>query len=302
MFTLAHLSDPHLAPLPAPRWSELIGKRVTGYINWQRRRRFIHDPTVLAKIVADMRAQAPGHIAVTGDLTNIALPEEFMRGRTWLASLGAPPDVTVIPGNHDAYVRAAAAEPERCWGEYMRGDDPRLRGDERQSGGFPFVRRRGPLALVGLSTALPTAPFMATGRLGGAQLKRLGETLVALAREKVFRVVLIHHPPVSQAKRHKLLTDAAEFLRVIATHGAELVLHGHDHLHMLNWLSGPNGARVPAVGVPSASAAWGMSKDAAAYNLYAIDGAPGAWTCELISRGVGRDGTVMQQRRAILLG
>ena len=76
MFTLAHLSDPHLAPLPAPRWRELIGKRVTGYINWQRRRRFIHDADVLAKIVADLKAQAPDHIAVTGDLTNIALPKK----------------------------------------------------------------------------------------------------------------------------------------------------------------------------------------------------------------------------------
>jgi 3',5'-cyclic AMP phosphodiesterase CpdA len=293
-FLLAHLSDPHLAPLPAPRWSELIGKRVTGYINWQRRRRFIHDPAVLAKIVADLKAQAPGTIAVTGDLSNIALPEEFGRGRAWLASLGAPSDVTVIPGNHDAYVRAAAAEPERHWGDHMRGDDG--------ASGFPFVRRRGPLALIGLSSALPTAPFMATGRLGEAQRTRLAETLVALAPEKVFRVVLIHHPPVSQAKRHKRLTDAAQFLRVIGTHGAELVLHGHDHLHMINWLDGPNETRVPAVGVPSASAAWGMSKDAAAYNLYAIDGAPGAWTCEMTSRGVGSAGTVMQQRRLKLFG
>ena len=74
--------------------------------------------------------------------------------------------------------------------------------------GFPYLRRRGPLALIGLSTAVPTPPFMATGRLGEAQLARLAETLVALAREKLFRVVLIHHPPVSEAKRHKRLTDA----------------------------------------------------------------------------------------------
>ena len=73
MFTLAHLSDPHLAPLPEPRWSELIGKRVTGYINWQRKRRFIHDPAALAAIVADIKAQTPDHIAVTGDIANIAL-------------------------------------------------------------------------------------------------------------------------------------------------------------------------------------------------------------------------------------
>ena len=38
-FLLAHLSDPHLAPLPKPHWSQLLNKRVTGYINWQRKRR-----------------------------------------------------------------------------------------------------------------------------------------------------------------------------------------------------------------------------------------------------------------------
>ena len=293
-FTLAHLSDPHLAPLPKPRLSELIGKRVTGYINWQRRRRFIHDADVLKKIVTDLKAQAADHIVVTGDLTNIALPAEFAHGREWLQSLGTPTDVTVIPGNHDAYVRAATAEPERCWGDFMRGDDG--------AGKFPFVGRRGPLALIGLSTAVPTPVFMATGRLGEPQLTRLGETLAALARENVFRVVLIHHPPVSEAKRHKRLVDAAGFLHVIGQHGAELVLHGHDHLHMLNWLAGPKGTRVPAVGVPSASAAWATSKNAAAYNFYTIGGSPGAWSCEMISRGISSAGAVEQQRRLKLLG
>lgn len=294
MFSVAHLSDPHLAPLPVPRFVELIGKRMTGYINWQRRRRFIHDPAVLAKIVADLKAQAPSHIAVTGDLCNIALPEEFARGRHWLDRLGSSKDVTLVPGNHDIYVCGAAALAQHTWDAHMCNDDG--------TSGFPFMRRRGPLALIGLSTAVPTAPLMATGRLGHAQLARLAELLAATANEKVFRVVLIHHPPVSEARRHKLLTDAAEFLRVIGAHGAELVLHGHDHLHMINWLSGPNGARVPAVGVPSASAAPGMSKDAAAYNLYAIDGAPGAWTCELISRGIGSAGAVIQRRRLKILG
>jgi 3',5'-cyclic AMP phosphodiesterase CpdA len=142
---------------------------------------------------------------------------------------------------------------------------------------------------------------MATGWLGDAQLGRLGAMLDALAGEKVFRVVLIHHPPVSQSGRHKRLIDAAQFLRVIATQGAELVLHGHDHVHMLNWLSGPDGARVPAVGVPSASAAPGMSTDAAAYNLYAVGGAPGAWTCEMISRGMSRADEVMELNRMKLL-
>jgi len=294
MFTLAHLSDPHLAPLPAPRWRELIGKRATGYINWQRRRRFIHDPTVLAKIIADLKAQAPGHIAVTGDIANIALPEEFTRGRAWLEGLGSPTDVSLVPGNHDAYVPEAGVLADRAWRPFMSEDD--------DTAGFPYARRRGLLGLIGVSTGVPSPPFFATGLIGNEQLAALALTLDELKAEKLFRVVLIHHPPVSQAARHKRLIDAHILLHVIAEHGAELLLHGHDHLHMINWLDGPNGTRVPAVGVPSASAAWGMSKDAAAYNLYAIDGAPGAWSCEMTSRGIGAAGTVMQQRRLKLFG
>ena len=294
MFALAHLSDPHLAPLPEPRWSELIGKRVTGYINWQRNRRYIHDTAALAAIVADVKAQAPDHIAVTGDIANIALTAEFSRGRDWLENLSSAHDVTFVPGNHDIYVREAASFAARHWGAYMCDDDG--------IGGFPFVRRRGNIVLIGLSTGVPTAPFLATGWLGTKQLAELAATLNKLKNENLFRVVLIHHPPVSEAARHKRLLDAPVLKRVIAAHGADLLLHGHDHLHMINWLKGPNGTRVPAVGVPSASAAFGSDKDAAAYNLYRIDGTRGAWKCELISRGLASSGEVAQQKRFMLIG
>jgi 3',5'-cyclic AMP phosphodiesterase CpdA len=294
MFILAHLSDPHLAPLPAARWSELVGKRVTGYINWQRKRRFVHDSDTLAAIVADIKRQAPNHIAVTGDIANIALAAEFPRGRNWLDGLGSARDVTFVPGNHDIYVREAIKFAGRQWGAYM--------SDDGAAGGFPFVRHRGNVALIGLSTGAPTAPFLATGWLGANQLAELAAVLNKLKREDAFRVVLIHHPPVTAASRHKRLLDAPVFKRVIAAHGADLVLHGHDHVHMINWLDGPNGARVPAVGVPSASARRGIDKDPAAYNLYQIDGARGAWRCELISRGLDSSGEVVQQKRVMLAG
>jgi 3',5'-cyclic AMP phosphodiesterase CpdA len=292
MFTLAHLSDPHLAPLPEPRWSELVGKRVTGYINWQRKRRFIHDPAVLAAIVQDLKAQRPDHVAVTGDIANIALPQEFTRGRDWLESLGAARDVSFVPGNHDVYVPSAAEYVTRQWDAFV--------SDDTGAGGFPYVRRRGPLALIGLTTGVPTAPFLATGRLGGKQLAALAAILNEFKNENLFRVLMIHHPPVTQSARHKRLLDAAALLRVIAAHGADLLIHGHDHVHMLNWLDGPNGTKVPAVGVPSASAVPGSDKDNAAYHLYRIDGARGAWTCELVSRALGANGVVSEQKRMML--
>jgi 3',5'-cyclic AMP phosphodiesterase CpdA len=293
-FTLAHLSDPHLAPLPKPRLAELIGKRVTGYINWRRHRRFVHDPHVLEKLVADVKAHAPDHIAVTGDIANIALPAEFTRGREWLESLGAPRDVSYVLGNHDVYVRDAVPYVARQWGAYMTGDDG--------VAGFPYLRRRGSLALIGLSTGVPTAPFLATGLLGTKQLAALAALLDGLKRENLFRVLMIHHPPVSVAAGYKLLLDAAALRRVIADRGADLVIHGHDHVQMLARLDGPDGVKIPAVGVPSASAIPGQDSDGAAYHLYRIDGAPGAWTCELIARRLTGAGEVKEQKRFRLVG
>ena len=296
MFVLAHLSDPHLGPLLAPRLRELLGKRATGFINWRRKRHRIHRGDVLARIVADLKAQAPDHIAVTGDLVNISLPGEYPPALAWLASLGPPHGVTLVPGNHDIYVREAARLAQLHWSDYMRGDDSAMTA-------FPFLRRRGPLALIGLSTAVPTAPFMATGRLGGGQLARLAETLDRCAREGLFRVVMIHHPPISTpARRLKRLVDGPDFCAVLARHGAELVIHGHDHARSLIELKGPRGP-IPVVGVPSASEAPPGEHDRAGYNLYVVEGEAGAWRCEAISRGLsaGGDG-VAEVKRTELAG
>ena len=293
MYTLAHLSDPHLGPLPRPRFSELAGKRAIGFLNWHRGRKRVHRSHVLDSIVADLKAQSPDHVALTGDLLNLSLEGEFNASRSWLDALGPGHDVSFVPGNHDAYVRRATGHSEKHWSDYMRGDAPVPEH-------FPFLRRRGPLAVIGLSSAVPTGPFMATGRLGEGQLERLAAMLAGLAGENVFRVVLLHHPPRSKpSRRFKRLLDGPALREILKTHGAELVLHGHDHEHAVVLLDGPK-RRIPAVGVPSASAASG-DKDLAAYNLYRIEQANGAWRCEAVTRGLrpGRDGIGEIARRML---
>lgn len=291
MFTLAHLSDPHLAPLPRPDPLELLSKRGLGYINWLRKRRLIHRADMLEAVVADLKGRAPDHVAVTGDLVNLSLTNEFAPARAFLERLGLPSDVTLVPGNHDAYVQAAIGFALRDWGDYMRGDS----GEH-----FPFVRRRGPLALIGLSTSLPTLPLAATGRLHGDQLARLGEVLDRLGREGAFRVVLIHHPPVEGANRFRRLTDAAALRELLRKRGAELVLHGHHHEASLVWLAGPWSA-IPCIGVPSASGAPDRRHDEpAGYNLYEIEGAPGSWRCTLVARG-WNDGGIGEIGRQVLI-
>ena len=286
MFVLAHLSDPHLGPLPPPRISELASKRLLGFVNWHLRRRRQHRFDVLAALVEDMKAAAPDHIAVTGDLVNIALPAEYEAARTWLESVGPPDRVSLVPGNHDIYVHATSGHARSLWDEYMRGDTGAV---PKAPLHFPFVRRRGPVALIGISTALPTFPLLATGKVGAEQIEGLAHSLAQLKHEGLYRVVLIHHPPAGKEHWQKRLVDAAAVRRALREHGADLVLHGHHHLHAIEWIDGPSG-RIPVVGVPSASVAHGSEDDPAAYHLFYVDGAPGAWRCELIMRGLAADG------------
>lgn len=293
-FLLAHLSDPHLAPLPPARLSELISKRITGFIHWRRRRAAMHRPEVLARIVEDLKAQKPDHIAVTGDLVNLALPGEYAPARAWLDALGSPADVTLVPGNHDAYVRSGVAASLAHWRDYMCGD-----AATAVPPSFPFLRRRGPLALIGVSTSVPSLLFFATGRVGADQLQRLEKMLDDAARDGLYRVVLIHHPLTSKASQyHKRLTDGPRLRAVLARHGAELVIHGHNHRRQIVWLDGPNG-RIPAIGVPSASEAPPGKHDPAGYNLYRIDGSRDAWRCEVITRGIVGDDVAELERKML---
>lgn len=296
-FLLAHLSDPHLAPLPQPRLAELIGKRATGLINWRRKRAAIHRPEVLARIVADLKAQQADHIAVTGDLINLALPGEYAPARAWLDALGSPADVTLVPGNHDAYVRSGVAASLTHWSDFMCGDEataiPRS---------FPFLRRRGPLALIGVSTSVPSLPLLAIGRVGAGQLRRLQRMLEDCGRDGFYRVVLIHHPPTSRRSHYlKRLVDGRRLREVLARHGAELVIHGHNHRRQIVWIDGPSG-RIPAIGVPSASEAPPGKHDPAGYNLYRIEGKRGAWRCEVIMRGIAGDDVIELDRTILASG
>lgn len=282
-FTLAHLSDPHLSPLPEPAWHELIGKRLTGYINWRRKRSAIHSPEVLQALVADLKAQQKDHIAVTGDFANLALPKEFENAHAFLKSLGGPSTVTAIPGNHDAYVASQRNGLANACADYMHGD-----GEELTS--FPFVRRRGPIALIALSSAVPTPPFIAQGTLGPVQCAKLGDILEKLGREHVFRTVLVHHPLWSEPRDwYKRLTDSDALREVLRRHGAELILHGHDHKQERTPIDGPDGI-ISNIGVPSASSVFDDKHEGAAYNLYRIARVRDAWQIEMITRGLTTPG------------
>ena len=298
MFLLAHLTDPHLGPLPVVRKRDLASKRLFGYVNWRRNRAHAFDKEVLAALIEDMRAHRPDHVAVTGDLVNLALSEEFVAAHDWLKSLGDPRDVTVIPGNHDAYVPGALNELIRIWRHFMSDDD-----ETGEFARFPFVRRRGPVALIGMSTAVATLPLMATGHIGTDQATALGQHLSALGDEGLFRVVLIHHPPIGGIKDwQRRLVGAGLFRAEIAKHGAELVLHGHNHRTLVARLAGAKSG-VPVVGGAAASIAPNSHRSGGSYNLFRIEEAGGSFRCTMTERGVRHlGGKVETLSEQVLLG
>jgi 3',5'-cyclic AMP phosphodiesterase CpdA len=264
LFTLAHLSDPHLGPIPAPLWRDLLNKRLTGYLNWRRKRQFIHNMDVLDALLADLAARKPAHISCTGDLLNIGLASECDKALSVMARLGAPEDVSLVPGNHDAYVADSLRTFIEHFSPYMTSDTGRFEG-------FPFVRLRGPIALIGLSSGVPTLPFSARGTLGREQRQRLEQILRFLGTQQLARVIMIHHPPhEGGAGFGRGLTDAIGFESALEREGAELVIHGHNHVTSVAHLQGPKG-KIPVVGVPSASASGGTPSHQAGYHLFDFD-------------------------------
>lgn len=294
-FTLAHLSDVHLSPLPPVALRHWNLKRLLGWLNWQHRRRHVYSHDVLDRLVEDLRAQAPDHIAVTGDLANLGLPVEHETALAWLGTLGTPEHVTAIPGNHDIYSGIGADPGTGRWLAHMSANSAAADHAIAEALGteatFPFVRRFGKIAIIALNSAVPTRPFYAIGRLGPDQLRGLASILDRLGAEGMMRVVLIHHPPLPglSKKRHDL-QDADALADVLTRHGAELVLHGHEHREMLAWHPTPNGG-IPIVGVPSASLAIPYKDEPLArYNLYRLLPDAHRPRIELIARGLAEPG------------
>lgn len=301
--TIAHVTDVHLGPIAGFTLRHWNAKRALGYFNWVRKRRHAHLRSVLDRIVADLLAQHPDHIAVGGDLCNIGLPQEHIAALAWLESLGPARSVSVVPGNHDIYCRLRIGDPGvKHWTRFMTSDAGGVKL-VRPPSPFPYARVIGNVALIGVNSAEPTPPGMAWGRVGHGQRARLAATLDRAREAGLFRLVMIHHPPLpGQASAGRALKDAAQMQDLLAGHGAELVIHGHNHSNMLAWVEGSAGA-IPVVGTPSGSLGRAHGHEPLGrYNLFRIGGQAGAWSIEFIGRGLVEPGAppIEIERRLLL--
>jgi 3',5'-cyclic AMP phosphodiesterase CpdA len=278
-FTLAHLSDPHL---PNLRISHVMrnfsGKRVIGGFSWFLNRRRRHFQNVADAVQSSIMASGVDHVALTGDIVNIAAWSEFTAAAAWMERFGPPDHLSFVPGNHDAYVRVRWSEGLNAFAPWMRPDRNDPMADASH---FPYVRMRRNVALIGLNSGSPQGYRKASGTLGEAQLRDLGNILGLLGQQGFYRIVMIHHPPLPGMNTpRKALTDAAQLQSVLREGGCNLVLHGHNHCSMMAWLNTKTGA-VPIIGAPSASINGDARHEAAGWNHFHIRRAQGLWTTEM---------------------
>lgn len=293
---LAHLSDLHLTSPAGLTLRDAAGKRALGWLSWRLRRRGRYRLEVVDLLLEDLARASADHVVVTGDLTHLGLASELAEAGAWLPRLGRPEAVTVIPGNHDVYVaRDVGAEPPASWAPYHRSDEGET--------GFPLLRVREPIALVGLSSAAPTRNLDATGALGAAQIEAAGRRLRETGGRGLFRVVALHHPPLEgTVSWRRRLVDAGLFRETVAEAGAELVLHGHAHRTCRGRLPTRDGEAV-VIGARSGSSLSSSAESRAQYHLYDLEPGPEGWSLEVLARGLDAAGrgfeTIWSERHAI---
>ena len=149
---------------------------------------------------------------------------------------------------------------------------------------FPTLRVRGQFALIGVCTAHPSSPHLAIGSIGDPQLKKLETILKQTAGQRLFRIMSIHHPPISGiVGRRKRLTDAPALRKLLARYGTELILHGHVHKTAYNTLNTPAGL-IPVVGAPSASSSGRTHEHRPLYYVCKIIPSGDGWNVNVAER------------------
>ena len=274
---LAHFSDLHILDLEGVGPLRFLNKRLSGYANLRFKRSHAHRASYVRAVAREIRRRNVDHVAITGDLTNLALETEFVAVQRLLdEELGLSPDqVSIVPGNHDLYTRGSSSTRRfaTAFARYLVSDLPELAID-LPAGPYPCVKLRGDAAIIGLTSAVPRPPMVAAGVLGTPQLEALARVLAHPEVQKRTPVILLHHPAHNPPSKVKTmlegLHDAALLWTTLDELPQGLVLHGHLHRRVERSLPTKRGA-LRAVGATSASLEHEGAARMAGFNLYEID-------------------------------
>lgn len=276
---IAHFSDLHVLAIDGVPNTRFLNKRFTGLVNLKVKREHKHRPGHVLAVARAVEEAKVDHVVITGDLTNLALEQEFEAVvKLLVKDVGFDPkDVTIVPGNHDLYTRGAmkAQRFSKYFAAFLESDLPELAVDI-DLGRFPVVKLRGPLAIIGLSSAVPRPPLVASGELGQKQIDALARILQHDEVKKRTPVLAFHHPIHNPPSKLKTLVeglvDADDLGEALATVPKGLLLHGHLHKRIQRAWPTRTGTLM-SVGATSASLHHEDEHRMAGFNVYEFDDA-----------------------------
>ncbi|MCL2724011.1 MAG: metallophosphoesterase [Polyangiaceae bacterium] len=274
---IAHFSDLHVLALEGAGLTRFFNKRFTGWVNLKVKRNHQHKVAYARAVTREIARARVDHAIITGDLTNLALEGEFETARALLeAELGLRSDqISIVPGNHDLYTRGALRSRRfgSFFAPYVESDLPELAASI-PLGRFPFVKLRGPVAIIGLSSAVPRPPFIASGELGRVQIAAFERILAHDEVKKRTPVIALHHPLHNPRSKLKTMAEGLWDARALAAALAHLdkgiVLHGHLHVRQRRPLVTRAGELL-VLGATSASLHHDNEHKMAGFNVYEFD-------------------------------
>lgn len=193
-------------------------------------------------------------LAVTGDVTQMALTDEFEQAAACIKDIAAAlkndsrnngRNYAIIPGNHDINWNIQQADPKA---RYL-GFTPYMRF--RSSLGLHIDNQVEPerlyeivdlidrcnCVIVGFNSAVLEGPEDHRGYIGESQFKNAIQEITTLCKERQpLKIAMMHHHllPVSSLETglkrpDEILRDAAYIKSSLLENGFNLVLHGHRH-------------------------------------------------------------------------
>jgi 3',5'-cyclic AMP phosphodiesterase CpdA len=163
--------------------------------------------TLAEAMLAEVNALKPDMVAVTGDLTDMGLLDEYQRARALLDRIECE-RMLVVPGNHDA----------RNVGEVHFESHFGTRSPEMRVDG---------VHVIGVDSS---EPDLDSGRVGREKYRWIEERFAEPAE---FKIVAVHHhlvPVPGTGRERNIIADAGDLLRVLTESGVDLVLCGHKHV------------------------------------------------------------------------
>jgi 3',5'-cyclic AMP phosphodiesterase CpdA len=214
---------------------------------------------------AEFKAAGPiAMLCVTGDISNRAHAEEFVYAdkaiRRIATALELPEQqVFYVPGNHDVHWPVMQMDPKNFWADYryapllQEGLTFKSRATSTSQGAFDkppyFVAwEHANVLVIAVNSAAydgPDSEFH-PGAIQQETVDALQTYLKTKTREETqLRLCLLHHhpfpmsEPIPNVPDPTLVTNAENFLNVLAEHYFDLVLHGHKHqprlkTHLIN--------------------------------------------------------------------